>query len=91
MPPSFAIGNARRALTDVNNPSYQNLDLAVLKNTKWGATEPYNVQLRFEMFNAFNHPSLGSPNTDLQSGQFGVISSFNDSARRFQLAGKVVF
>lgn len=91
MPASFAIGNAPRTLWDVNNPSYQDLDLALLKNTKWGATERYNVQFRLEMFNALNHPSLGGPNTGLQSGQFGVISSFAGSARRIQLAGKVSF
>jgi Carboxypeptidase regulatory-like domain/TonB dependent receptor len=91
MPASFAIGNAPRALWDVNNPSYQNLDLAVLKNTKWGATERYNVQFRFEMFNAFNHPSLAGPNTGLQSGQFGVISGFAGNARRIQIAAKVSF
>jgi hypothetical protein len=91
MPESFAIGNAPRALWDVNNPSYQNLDLAVLKNTKWGDNERYNIQFRLEMFNAFNHPSLGNPNANLTSGQFGVISGFNGTARRIQLAGKVYF
>ena len=91
MPASFAIGNAPRTLWDVNNPSFQNLDLAILKNTKWGSSEHYNVQFRLEMFNAFNHPSLGSPNNSLTSGQFGVISGFNGTARRIQLAGKVYF
>ena len=91
MPQSFAIGNAPRALWDVNNPSYQDMDLAILKNTKWGDKERYNVQFRLEMFNAFNHPALGAPNTALTSGQFGVISSYNGSARRIQLAGKVYF
>jgi Carboxypeptidase regulatory-like domain/TonB dependent receptor len=91
MPESFAIGNAPRTLWDVNNPSFQNLDLAILKNTMWGNNERYNVQFRLEMFNAFNHPSLGTPNESITSGQFGVISSFNGTARRIQLAGKVYF
>jgi hypothetical protein len=91
MPASFAIGNAPRALWDVNNPSFQNLDLAILKNTMWGNNERYNVQFRLEMFNAFNHPSLASPNNSITSGQFGVISGFNGTARRIQLAGKVYF
>jgi carboxypeptidase family protein/TonB-dependent receptor-like protein len=91
MPASFAIGNAPRALWDVNNPSFQNLDLAILKNTMWGNSERYNVQFRMEMFNAFNHPSLGTPNNSITSGQFGVISGFNGTARRIQLAGKFYF
>ncbi|HUD54944.1 MAG TPA: TonB-dependent receptor [Terracidiphilus sp.] len=91
MPQSFAIGNAPRALWGVNSPSFQNLDLAILKNTMWGNNERYNVQFRMEMFNAFNHPSLGTPNESITSGQFGVISGFNGTARRIQLAGKVYF
>ncbi len=91
MPQSFAIGNAPRGLWDVNNPSYQDLDAALLKNTMWGTTERYNVQFRLEMFNAFNHPSLGGPNTGLTSGQFGVISGFAGNARRIQVAAKVTF
>lgn len=91
MPAAFAFGNSPRTLGNVQNPPYQNLDLAVLKNTKWGDAERYNVQFRLEMFNAFNHPSLGNPNTGLTSGQFGVISSYNGTARRIQIAGKVTF
>ena len=91
MPASFAIGNAPRTLWGVNNPNFQNLDLAILKNTMWGNNEHYNIQFRLEMFNAFNHPSLGTPNNSITSGQFGVISGFNGTARRIQLAGKVYF
>jgi hypothetical protein len=92
IPASFAIGNAPRALWATNNPNYQDLDLAVAKNTMWGATERYNVQFRLEMFNAFNHPSLANPNNTLTSGQFGVISGYEGiGARRIQIAAKVVF
>jgi hypothetical protein len=91
VPISFAIGNAPRALSGVNNPSYQDLDFQLAKNTRWGATERYNVQFRLEMFNAFNHPSLGYPNTSLTSGQFGQITSYNGNARRIQVAAKVNF
>lgn len=93
-PASFVIGNAPRTLTDVNNPSSQDLDLNIAKNTKWGNDGRYNVQFRLEMFNAFNHPSLGSPNTTINSGQFGVINSYqggSEAARRIQVAGKVYF
>jgi Carboxypeptidase regulatory-like domain/TonB dependent receptor len=91
MPASFAIGNAPRTLWDVNNPAYQDLDLAVAKNTMWGQSERYNVQFRLEMFNAFNHGSYGGPNASLTSGQFGVISSYQGSARQIQVAVKATF
>ena len=89
MPVSFAIGNAPRALNDVNNPSYQNLDFQLAKNTP--ITEHIKTQFRLEMFNAFNHPVLGSPNTGLQSGQFGVISGYSSTARKLQVAAKINF
>lgn len=91
MPQSFAIGNAPRTLWNVNNPGYQDLDLAVAKNTLWGETERYNVQFRLEMFNAFNHGSFGGPNTSLTSGQFGQISNYQGSARQIQVVAKVSF
>jgi outer membrane receptor protein involved in Fe transport len=88
-PVSFAIGNAPRTLSDVNNPSYQDLDAQLAKNTQ--ITERFKVQLRLEMFNAFNHPALAGPNTALTSGQFGVISGYSNNARRIQVAAKVYF
>ncbi len=101
MPVSFAIGNAPRTLGNVNNPAYQNLDMALAKNTYWGSDEHYNVQFRLEMFNALNHPVLGGPNTGLFSGspvpggqygnQFGVITGYANAQRRIQVAAKVYF
>lgn len=88
-PASFVIGNAPRTLDTVNNPSYEDLDAALEKNTRFG--ERYNVQLRFEMFNALNHPDLSGPNTNLTSGQFGQITGYANSQRLIQVAGKFVF
>jgi preprotein translocase subunit SecB len=88
-PISFQIGNAPRTISDVNNPSYQDLDLQIAKNTQIG--DRYRLQLRLEMFNAFNHPVLAGPNMGITSGQFGVISSYANSQRRIQLAAKINF
>ena len=90
VPLSFEIGNAPRTI-GVNNPPYQNLDLQVAKNTRFGRDDKYNFQARMEMFNAFNHASLGGPGTSVGSGNFGVIQSFQSTARRIQFAGKFVF
>lgn len=64
---------------------------AVLKNTMWGNPERYNIQFRIEMFNAFNHPSLGAPNTGFTSGRFGVISGFAGNARWIDVTAKFTF
>jgi len=49
------------------------------------------VQIRLEMYNAFNHPDLGSPDTNVKDGTFGQIQSFSGTARRMQVAAKFTF
>jgi Carboxypeptidase regulatory-like domain/TonB dependent receptor len=90
VPLPYEIGNSPRTI-GVNNPDYQNLDLQIAKNTYLSESERYRVQLRLEMFNAFNHPSLGNPNTGVTSGTFGQIQSFSGTARRLQVAAKFSF
>ncbi len=41
-------------------------DAAISKN--WRIAERYGVQLRMDMFNAFNHPSFGPPDTNIGDG-----------------------
>jgi hypothetical protein len=90
-PAAYTIGNAPRALADVNNPSSQNIDLSLTKNTKFGPSDRGNVQFRLEAFNAFNHGALSGPDTGVRDGNFGTISSFANNARRLQIAAKVNF
>jgi len=90
VPLSYEIGNAPRTI-GVNQPNYQNLDLQIAKNTRFGHDDRYNVQARVEMFNAFNHASLGGPGNGVGSGNFGVIQNFSGTARRIQFAAKFVF
>jgi len=93
VPAPYTIGNGPRTLPNVRNPSFNNTDFSLLKNTRWGASDRFNVQLRLEMFNAFNHQVLGGPGTGLTGGNFGVISSgsFANSSRQIQLGGKFYF
>jgi hypothetical protein len=47
---------------------------------------------RFDVFNAFNHPRFGAPNTDPTSSSFGrVTGSQQNQARAVELAGKLYF
>jgi hypothetical protein len=48
------------------------------------------AQLRFESFNVFNHAQFQSPNNDVNSLSFGVISSANPQ-RIIQIAAKVIW
>ena len=101
-PAPYTIGNAPRALGWVHNPDSQNFDFSLTKNTRFG--DRYNVQIRMEMFNAFNHPNLGSvdsnfgdqsfdSNGNRTGGNFGKVptGSFSNSSRQIQLAAKFYY
>ena len=90
-PAPFTIGNAPRVLPDVRNPGFTNADLSVFKNTYVGANERYNIQLRLEAFNAFNHPYFAGPDTGVNDGNFGKITSTAGDPRDVQLAAKFIF
>ena len=54
--------------------------------------ERYNLQFRWEMFNAFNHPNFGLPNTSPTSGSFGQITTIGSVPPRVQQAAlKLIF
>jgi hypothetical protein len=69
--PILSQGNAGRA--PIVGPGIQNWDLGIYKNFPF--KERYRVQFRAEMFNAFNHPNFGDPNTAFGTKTFGQISS----------------
>jgi hypothetical protein len=84
--PLLAIGNAGRA--PVVGPGIQNWDLGIYKNFPFH--EDYNIQFRWELFNAFNHANFGQPVSTFVSSQFGRISSAAQ-ARQMQFALKLSF
>jgi Carboxypeptidase regulatory-like domain/TonB-dependent Receptor Plug Domain len=82
--PFGTFGNCRAGV--VENPGENNIDFSMIKNTRF--KDRYNVQIRSEFFNVFNHPSFGAPAANLGSSSFGVISTTRTNARIIQLAGK---
>ncbi|MGI4831822.1 MAG: carboxypeptidase regulatory-like domain-containing protein, partial [Janthinobacterium lividum] len=91
-PLPFQFGNAPRALPNVHNPNLTNADLSAIKNNYIGDSTRYAVQLRFEFFNAFNHPQFAAPDTGVNDASFGKITATNgNSARQIQLAAKFLF
>jgi hypothetical protein len=46
------------------------------------------LQFRLETYNAFNHPQFSGPNTTVNSGSFGVITSTANGPREVQAALK---
>ncbi len=74
-------------------PARQNIDMSVAKVTGlMGADHRLNLELRADFFNMLNSPEFASPITTFTSAQFGEITStYPDSFRIIQLAGKIRF
>jgi hypothetical protein len=91
--PNFEIGNAPRTIPDVRVPGLTNFDLSFFKNNRFGTDGRFDLQYRVEMFNAFNHPWFGAPDTTVTDSTFGRITGMNSdySPRNIQLAVKFLF
>ncbi|MBO0719775.1 MAG: carboxypeptidase regulatory-like domain-containing protein [Blastocatellia bacterium] len=61
---------ARNAFT---GPSFATVDFSIFKN--FTIKENYSLQFRAEIFNVFNKINLANPDTTVESGTFGTISS----------------
>ena len=58
----------------LRGPGWWNLDMNLVKNIKW--MNHYNLQLRAESFNTFNHPNYGNPAANKSnSSSVGIISA----------------
>jgi hypothetical protein len=69
-------------------PGVQNWDLSLFKNTK--VRERWNVQFRWEMFNAFNHANLSNPSVSTADRNFGRITAAA-AGRQIQAGLKLLF
>ena len=86
LPAQFTFGNAGRNI--LRGPKSVNTDLSLMKNfTLHGSTR---LQVRVEMYNAFNNVNYGSPNATFGAANFGEISGAG-AMRRIQLGGKLMF
>jgi len=84
--PLVTIGTAGRE--PILGAGIDSWDLGIYKN--FNIREAARFQFRAEMFNAFNHPNFGPPNTTYGSPSFGRVTSAAP-ARIVQLAGKIYF
>jgi hypothetical protein len=73
-----------------HGPGSENVDLSLFKSFQ--ITSRLKVELRSELFNAFNHPSFANPSGDLSSpGSFGKTTATTSTSREVQFAGKIYF
>ena len=78
-------------INSLYGPKYINQDLSIAKN--FAVTERSRFSLRAEAFNVFNHTNLGDPDTNVTSGNAGVITGLAPGAlmRRLQFALRLDF
>ena len=89
-PAEFTLGNGPPLLPNVRAPGADNADLSLFKEFSLNKMrEGSHLEFRFEAFNALNHPQFAGPNASVNSGEFGVISSQENSPRLVQLGLKL--
>jgi hypothetical protein len=86
--PAYTFGDVPRYFSTLRAPGYENWDFGL---QKWfGFTEDVRLQIRGEMFNAFNHPNFYAPDQHVGDAGFGTITNANPS-RDIQIAAKLYF
>lgn len=74
----------------LQGPGINTADIAFMKN--WNFDQRYNLQFRWEMYNALNHPSFGQPDNNPTDSNFGQITTIGPIPPRImQIAAKLTF
>jgi hypothetical protein len=76
------VGNAGRNL--FHGPGINNTDISFYKDTN--ITEKTKLQLRADLFNAFNHAQFNNPSGNVNSSLFGRVTTTRIAARIAQLS-----
>ena len=88
-PDDFTLGDAPRAMGGIRSPWSFTTDLSIAK--QFPVREEMNFEIRLEAQNALNHPVFGTPNTSVDDGNFGTVTSTAVGPRQMQIAIKFNF
>lgn len=77
------------ARNSIHTPGNWNMDLGIYKNT--AITERFKLQLRLELYNAFNHANFFVNGADTDTASFGFVDGFRNGNRNLQLGAKLIF
>ncbi len=91
VPQQGGAGDTGKNPTGLFGPGVNTWDLGFSKN--FHITERYRLQIRGEMFNAFNRVTFGNADSNISDPNFGKIFGTNGNypSRVVQLAGKFNF
>jgi hypothetical protein len=84
---TYRFGNLGR--NSLTGPGYFSLDAGVTRDFRLGAGR--RLQVRWEVFNATNHPSYDLPNVILGDPDFGTIRTTVSTPRQMQFGVKLIF
>ena len=82
-------GNAPRYFSNLRGDGIGNIDTSFSKEFK--IREGKILQVRFEMFNAFNHQRFAFPDVASGDGTFGNVTSTTNNFRRMQFGARFQF
>jgi len=86
-PPIYTFGTAGR--NSLRSAGFWNLDTSLFRKFPFG--ERYQLELRGEAFNVFNHPTLDIPNGRFGDATFGQVTGTASTARQLQMGAKFTF
>src|SRR5207302_56947 len=90
-PPTGSFGNQSRNF--LRGPGFRNYNFSLFKT--FAFMEHYKFELRGEAYNLTNSPRYGNPRTNLNSGDFGTITSVGNGldtlGRQVQVALRLIF
>ena len=86
-PAQYTFGNLGR--NTLRSDWLRNFDLSLFR--QFPIRESKSLDIRLEMFNAFNTPTFGIPTSNMSSVTFGQVLSTANSPRQIQLGAKLTF
>ena len=87
VPALYVYGNSGRNI--LMGPRFSSADISLQKT--FAFTEKIHLDLKWDVFNAFNHTNLQNPNSSVDTSTAGEITGIVDFKRRMQIGAQLTF
>lgn len=91
VPERFTLGNASRNLPGIRGPALFDFDVMLAKNFYWGKDRNWRAMLRAEAYSLTNTPQFAQPNPQVDSGNFGLVTSAFGGRRVMEFGLRIDF